>query len=222
MDLVDRIITLLVPLILSLSVHEYAHAQAAWWLGDDTAEREGRRTLNPINHVDVFGTLLFPILALAAPGGFLFGWARPVPVNPMMLTRRFSMKTGMMLVAIAGPASNLALAMLTVALFRVILFVDPTLIAQKNALEIFVGVTGLNLALCLFNLIPVYPLDGSRVLRGLLPERYTRWLDIMERNPMILIIAFVLVISYAGSILMYPIIFLFNLLTMLFGLPLQF
>tara|TARA_B100000579_G_C22697716_1_gene788245 strand:- start:178 stop:846 length:669 start_codon:yes stop_codon:yes gene_type:complete len=222
MDLVDRIVTFLVPLILSLSVHEYAHAQAAWWLGDDTAEREGRRTLNPINHIDVFGTLLFPILALAAPGGFLFGWARPVPVNPLMLSRRFSMKTGMMIVAIAGPVSNLLLAFLTVAGFRVMLFFDPSLITQKVALEILIGVTGLNLALCLFNLIPVYPLDGSRVLRGILPEGYTRWLDVMERNPMILIVAFVLVISYAGSILMYPIIFLFNLITTICGLPLQF
>ena len=222
MDLVDRIVTLLVPLILSLSVHEYAHAQAAWWLGDDTAEREGRRTLNPVNHIDVFGTLLFPILALAAPGGFLFGWARPVPVNPMQLSRRFSMKTGMMLVAAAGPASNLFLAFLSVGLFRVLMIFDPTLIADKTALEILIGVTGLNLALCLFNLLPVYPLDGSRVLRGLLPEKYTGWLDIMERNPMILILAFVLVISYAGSILMYPIILLFNLITMIFGLPLRF
>ena len=133
--------------------------------------------------------LSIPILALAAPGGFLFGWARPVPVNPLQLTRRFSMKTGMMLVAAAGPASNLILAILSVALFRVLILFDPTLLVQRTALEVLVGVTGLNLALCLFNLMPVYPLDGSRVLRGLLPEGYTKWLDIMERNPMLLLVA---------------------------------
>src|SRR4051812_7061061 len=90
----------LIPLVLSLTVHEFSHAWSAWLLGDDTAALQGRMTLNPIVHIDPVGTFLLPLL------GIPFGWAKPVPVNPLRFTRRFSMSTGMMITAVAGPASN--------------------------------------------------------------------------------------------------------------------
>src|SRR5689334_23219884 len=96
----------LIPLILSLTVHEWAHAYSAFRLGDDTASRQGRLTLNPIPHIDPIGTILCPLL------GIPFGWAKPVPVNPLRFNRGVSMRTGMMITAAAGPLSNLVLAVL--------------------------------------------------------------------------------------------------------------
>ncbi len=217
MDQVAQLVVFLVPLILSLSVHEYAHAQSAWLLGDDTADRQGRRTLNPIPHIDPFGTLLFPIIMILGGTGFLFGWARPVPVSPVRLTRRFSMNTGMMIVAAAGPASNLVLAVLCTAALKLMLVLN--LEVEQWILGAVVNTIILNLALCLFNMLPVYPLDGSRVLRGLLPRRATGWLDMMESNPMLVTVAFIAVIYFAGSILMWPMRFLFKLLMQIFALP---
>src|SRR5580698_8792478 len=100
----------LIPLILSLTVHEWAHAYSAFRLGDDTAARQGRLTLNPIPHIDPFGTILCPLL------GIPFGWAKPVPVNPVRFNREISMRAGMMITAAAGPLSNLVLAVLCSAL----------------------------------------------------------------------------------------------------------
>src|SRR5580700_1620810 len=104
-DLLERILGL-IPLILSLTVHEWAHAYSAFRLGDDTAARMGRMTFNPIPHIDPFGTILCPLL------GIPFGWAKPVPVNPTRFRRDVSMRTGMMITAAAGPISNLLLAVL--------------------------------------------------------------------------------------------------------------
>ncbi|MBR58781.1 MAG: peptidase M50 [Myxococcales bacterium] len=205
-------IAMLVPLILSLSVHEYAHAQVAYWLGDGTADQMGRRTLNPVAHVDPFGTILFPLLGYHYQ--FLFGWARPVPVNPMRFKQSVSVKRGMMLVAAAGPASNLILAFLATGGLKLLLVTDPTVSIDKAVM--LVWVIRMNLALCLFNLLPVYPLDGSRVLRGLLPRQATAWLDVMEQNPLLLLAAFGAVLYFAGSILVGPLFAIEGVLFKLF------
>jgi len=205
-------IAMLVPLILSLSVHEFAHAQVAYWLGDGTADEMGRRTLNPIAHIDPFGTILFPLLGYHYQ--FLFGWARPVPVNPTRFKRSINTNRGMMLVAAAGPASNLILAFLATGALKLLLVTNPTVSMEKAIM--LVWVIRMNLALCLFNLLPVYPLDGSRVIRGLLPRKATGWLDLMERNPLILLAAFGAVLYFAGSILVGPLLALEDVLFRLF------
>ena len=157
---------LLVPLILSLTVHEWAHAWSARRLGDDTAERLGRLTLNPLVHIDLFGTILLPLL------GIPFGWAKPVPVDASRFRRSVPVRTGMLLTAAAGPLSNFALAVVATAAIGVMNRVAPLQAvpgtAGRELLEVFVY---LNVVLGLFNLIPVPPLDGSRVADGLMPQR---------------------------------------------------
>ena len=114
------IVTYLVPMLLSLTVHEYCHARVAYWLGDDTASSQGRLTLNPLAHADPIGTFLMPIVAQLAGGLPLIGWARPVPVSPHRFTRNVSMHTGMALTAVAGPLSNLILMFLSVVGLRIL------------------------------------------------------------------------------------------------------
>ncbi len=144
-------------LLLALPIHEFAHAYAAHRLGDDTAARLGRLTLNPLRHLDPLGSLMIFFVG--------FGWAKPVPVNPGNL--RHGSRAGYALVAAAGPASNLALAVLIAAFWRVGLLKGmPPGVA--NFVLVFMSI---NVALCLFNLIPLAPLDGSGVLGGLVGER---------------------------------------------------
>ena len=157
-----------VVLVLSLTVHEWAHAAEARRLGDRTAEAQGRLSLNPLDHLDPLGTVLLPFL------GVPFGWARPVPIEPRQFAAPVTMRWGLLRAAAAGPLSNLALAGLAGIGWTVSDSMAPgSGIAQLTAL--FVQV---NLGLAFFNLLPVPPLDGSRVVMGLLPEpwagRYAR------------------------------------------------
>jgi Zn-dependent protease len=156
---------LLIPLILSLSVHECAHAWAAWRLGDDTAAVMGRLTFNPLAHIDPIGTVLLPLL------GVPFGWAKPVPVNPLRFTRRVSMRTGMMLTAVAGPLSNIALALGAVVLWAIVVRFAPFDDRGNKAAQDLLGLLAmLNVILASFNMLPVPPLDGSRVVDALVPR----------------------------------------------------
>ena len=154
-----------VPLVLSLSVHEWAHARAAFALGDGTAESKGRLTLDPLAHIDPVGTVLLPLM------GVPFGWARPVPVDPTRFRRDISMRLGMLWVALAGPASNVGLAVGALGVYAV---------CAGSGSRLLLGLAGaagymviLNVLLALFNLVPVFPLDGSRVVDGLLPDRFS-------------------------------------------------
>jgi Zn-dependent protease len=193
---IPTILVSYVALLFSLSVHEASHASAAYYLEDDTAARLGRMTLNPLAHMDPLGTFVFPLLGMAT--GFPFiGWAKPVPVDPRNFTRRFNQRTGYAMVAAAGPASNLVLAVIFLAilllLIKVIappheveyrLFVyalQAGKVETLQALQLSPAMT-LTLALCsrlvliniglaLFNLLPMGPLDGAGILRGLLPWR---------------------------------------------------
>ncbi|NWJ39847.1 MAG: site-2 protease family protein [Geothrix sp.] len=200
---IPTILVSYVALLFSLSVHEASHATVAYWLEDDTAARLGRMTLNPLAHIDPLGTVVFPLLGMAT--GFPFiGWAKPVPVDPRNLTRRFTQRGGMAIVSAAGPASNLVLAVIFLSLLLILvklvapprelelrLFVHA-LFARKvenlQALELGTGMTLalamtgrlvlINIGLALFNLLPMGPLDGSGILRGLLPWR---WLPKYDR-----------------------------------------
>ncbi len=158
-------ILFLIPLILCLGVHEWAHAWAAWKLGDDTAARLDRLTLNPLAHIDPIGTLVLPLL------GVPFGWAKPVPFNPSRFNRRVSLKMGTMLVAAAGPISNILMALACVVLVVVVKFFDPLLLAKLPALQQLVEtLILLNVLLAVFNLIPLPPLDGSHIAEAFMPR----------------------------------------------------
>jgi Zn-dependent protease len=164
LDLV-RIGLMLAVLVSSLTVHEAAHAWAADRLGDSTARRLGRLTLNPVAHIDPIGTLLFPILA-ATTGLPLIGWAKPVPVDMRNLQ---AARRDFALIAAAGPASNLALAVAGAAVVAVLPRGD-----LNQGLVLALGFVSLNVLLALFNMLPVPPLDGGNVLIGLLPEPAAR------------------------------------------------
>lgn len=167
-DTLQSLVLWIIPVLLSLAVHEWAHAASAYALGDDTAALQGRLTLNPISHVDPIGTVALPLLQVLTTGTVLFAWAKPVPFAPQRFTRKVSMSTGAAIVSAAGPISNLLIALgsaigLGLA-FRLGHPAEPV-VAFLHAMF------GLNVALAVFNLIPIPPLDGSKVLHGLLPRR---------------------------------------------------
>jgi Zn-dependent protease len=157
------VFTLMAAVVPSIILHEVSHGVVAYAFGDDTAKRAGRITLNPIKHIDPFGTIILPAL-LAFSGLPAFGWAKPVPVNPRRL-RRPRQQT--LYVSLAGPATNLVLAGVLAMVYRLFLIRDVGWLGD------FVFVAGLlNVVLALFNLLPVPPLDGSAVLERLLPDRW--------------------------------------------------
>lgn len=183
-----------IPLLLSLTVHEYAHAWSAWRLGDDTAQMQGRLTLNPVVHIDPIGTLLLPLL------GVPFGWAKPVPVNPARFRRDVNMSTGMMLTAAAGPLSNVLLAVLSAVALGVMFRWLPGHLSP--ALHFLLSITiVMNVGLALFNLLPIPPLDGSRVVEGLLPYRMRgAWERFMQLSPFLLLF----VLFFGGRLIAGP------------------
>ena len=162
-------LTMMGPLWLSLSVHEWAHAWSAHKLGDDTASLQGRLTLNPLAHIDPIGTFLLPLL------GIPFGWAKPVPINPLRFRSDVTMRTGMLLTAAAGPISNLILAALCL-LF--LLLAKLTGVEQSewgtSVFALLHMMILLNVILAAFNALPVPPLDGSRVADSLMPDALRR------------------------------------------------
>ncbi len=170
-------LTTYVVLLFSLSVHESAHAWMAWKLGDDTAMRLGRVSLNPIVHIDPVGTLLFPLIQIFTNVPLL-GWAKPTPYNPANFRRDVSLRTGHVLVAAAGPVSNFLLALIFTGVLVVL--VRGGLVQSRDSFLLTLALLGiqLNVLLALFNLVPIPPLDGSKVasfgLRGNLGETYDR------------------------------------------------
>jgi Zn-dependent protease len=198
---VKQALTVLITLLLSIAVHEYSHALAAWKLGDDTAARQGRLTLNPFAHADPIGTLLLPLLGVLTGQG-MFGWGRPVPYVPNHLTRRLSLRAGEAIIAFAGPFANLVLAVLSTLAFYA---VRHTLMQAAAVQHSIVPVLGLlytliqlNLTLFCFNLLPVPPLDGSKILAWLLGYRADRLLESLQSLGMF---GLILAIVFGGFII---------------------
>jgi Zn-dependent protease len=198
-DLLERVM-FVIPLVLSLTVHEWAHAYSAFRLGDDTAARMGRLTLNPIPHIDPIGTLLLPML------GVPFGWAKPVPVNPTRFDRKVNMTTGMMITASAGPLSNVVLAIGCVLTFGVLLRLAPGFVGSEQSVStLLMRGFQINVALAVFNMLPVPPLDGSRVADGLMPRRLRpAWEKFASFGPLALLAVLFLPSMFNFSLLQWP------------------
>ena len=182
------------PLVIAITFHEAAHGFVAHRLGDNTAYDLGRVSFNPLRHIDPFGTLMMPAILLMSHAPFLFGYAKPVPVNFRALRNP---RIDMVWVALAGPATNIALALFAAAAFHVVDYLPPNA-AQwvadnlKNALVI-------NVILAIFNMLPIPPLDGGRVAVGLLPKALALPLSRLEPFGMLILIGFLILLPLAGS-----------------------
>ncbi|MBB71823.1 MAG: site-2 protease family protein [Legionellales bacterium] len=215
----QKIILLIIPLIFAITVHEAAHGYVANMFGDPTAKMMGRLTLNPIKHIDPVGTLLIPgalILAMFMVGNrFIFGWAKPVPVTWQNLRNP---RRDMALVALAGPGVNflMAIAWGAIAKFGIMILDDQQMLGLSLA---YMGLMGIliNLVLMVLNLIPIPPLDGSRVVASLLPPKTAYHYNRIEPYGFFILIA-LLVTNILPMIIAPPMMFLYHLITVVFGL----
>lgn len=191
-------------LIMSVVIHEVSHGYAALALGDPTARYAGRLTLNPLKHLDPIGSVLVPLVLSLIPPHIVFGWAKPVPVNPYNLKNG---RWGEVLVSVAGPASNLFLAMVFGLVIR---FNGPLGFLPDSFFGIAATVVFVNLLLAVFNLVPIPPLDGSKIMFGLLPERWSNLRNWLEGRAVILFLVFVF---FLWQFITPIIAFLFRLIT---------
>ncbi|MBI4114287.1 MAG: site-2 protease family protein [Candidatus Niyogibacteria bacterium] len=170
-------------LIMSVVIHEVSHGYAAYSLGDPTAKYQGRLTLNPLPHIDPVGSILVPLFSFFL-GGFIIGWARPVPYNPYNLSNQ---KWGPAMVATAGPASNIFIAVIFGLLIRF-----AGIIALPSAfVQVLFFVVFINILLAIFNLVPIPPLDGSKILFSFLPYRFAHIQNFLEQWGFFLVVLFI-------------------------------
>lgn len=209
MQVLDSIFNLII-LILSVVIHEYAHGYVAYMYGDDTAYYEGRLTLNPIKHLDLFGSVLLPLFLFLTNAGFMLGWAKPVPYNPDNLRNR---KVAENMVAIAGVGANLLVALV----FGVFIRLAPSLgigLMDANGPTSFYQITSvivlINLLLAVFNLVPIPPLDGSKILFSFFPKNAYEITRFFERWGFFVLLFFIIFIwQYFVPVIFY----LYSILT---------
>ena len=193
-----------IVLIMSVVVHEVSHGYAAYFLGDQTAKMQGRLTLNPIKHLDLWGSVLIPLIFVLSQTGFIFGWAKPVPFNPANLRDK---KWGTLIVAAAGVAANLCIAIIFGLLIR---FSYAYGVANESFLFIASTIVLVNIVLAIFNLVPIPPLDGSKIFFSLLPARFRHIEIFMERYALVLLLVFVFVLWRYVAPIVYLLFSLFT------------
>ncbi|NJD05150.1 MAG: site-2 protease family protein [Methylococcaceae bacterium] len=213
-NLIKDIAGSLLPILFAITMHEVAHGWAALMLGDKTAARMGRLSLNPIHHIDPIGTVLVPSLSYLF-GGFLFGWAKPVPVN---FGRLRNPRRDSALVALAGPMANLLMAIGWALMVRLAHAVD---IENLSAPLAYMGERGIgfNLVLMLLNLLPILPLDGGRIVSALLPPRVSYRYDATEQYGMLIMLVLIAIPGLLGVILGPPMAIFLSLMSLFAGLP---
>lgn len=181
-----------IPVLLAITMHEAAHGWAAWKLGDNTAKSLRRVTFNPLAHIDPFGTIILPAILISA-GGILFGWAKPVPVN---FSRLGHPRRDMVLVAAAGPAINIGLAIASALALHLLPFVGPTFGEWLG--RNLINSININLLLAIFNMMPLPPLDGGRVAVGILPRPLAIQLARLERYGLFILIGLIFILPILG------------------------
>jgi Zn-dependent protease len=198
-EIIIQVITFFLPFLFSLCFHEFAHAWAAKKFGDNTAEVMGRLTLNPLAHIDWLGTVILPIMSIITRIP-LFGWAKPVPVNPRNLSKP---KEQMFWIALAGPLSNVLLYV--IGLFFYLVLIKAQVALGRPQQEMLYTFLALNLYLAFFNLLPMHPLDGGKVIARFIPRSWDIWL---EENQGPLQMALMLLVIFGGlRILALPVQF---------------
>lgn len=175
--------------IFSVMVHEVSHGLMAYRLGDDTAKQMNRLNLNPLNHIDPVGSVILPGILFLLNSPILFGWAKPVPYNPYNLKNP---KSGAALIGLAGPASNLSLALIFGLMIRVLSFVSGPEALLSTLVMFFSMIVYVNIMLAVFNLLPIPPLDGSKIFFALLPSKYSNIQRFLEENGNLILIIFIL------------------------------
>ncbi|CCD99437.1 site-2 protease family protein [Bradyrhizobium sp. STM 3809] len=182
------------PAIIAITFHEAAHAYVAWRYGDDTALQLGRVSFNPLKHIDPVGTILLPGMLLLSGSPFLFGYAKPVPVNFRNLQ---PLRAGMIMVALAGPATNIALALAAALAFHLLPMIPPE--GARWVASNLVNAFSFNILLAVFNMLPIPPLDGSRIAVGLFPGLLARPFARLEPYGMLILIGILILLPLAGS-----------------------
>jgi Zn-dependent protease len=210
----ETAIYMLVGLIIGVIVHEYMHGYVAYRMGDTTAKRAGRLTLDPLAHIDPLGTIILPgillLMRIMGFGVFIFGYAKPVPINPFL----FRKPRAIIWVSLAGPLSNLALAIVFIGLVKILTLLEGGMTLERIKLTFFY-ISYINIVLFVFNLIPIPPLDGSRILGYYLRGEAKRFYTSLEPFGFFIII---IIVSFFGVILNGPVRALLDALLRLFGL----
>ncbi len=202
----------IVIFLFSIVAHEVAHGWVARRFGDHTAEKSGRLTLNPLPHIDLFGSILLPFLLIASGSPIVLGWAKPVPVNPLNFS---NIKKGELFVSAAGILTNFALATLAAILFHILNALPQQI--PTNVGYFLIDLVGINLLLGVFNLFPIPPLDGSKVLLSQLPYKLAKEYEKLERYGFLILLIFMMIPFGNGSLLQTILGFVVGLLSRLLG-----